>query len=84
MYWETTHDTFIQAVSDSMSRNEFERIPQNLHLCDNTKLDNADKFCKLRPMIKDLNKFFLKHSFNGANKLIDESMIPYFGTHGSR
>ena len=60
MYWETTHDTFIQAVSDSMSRNEFERIPQNLHLCDNTKLDNADKFCKLRPMTKDLNKIFFE------------------------
>ena len=67
-----------------MSPNEFERILRNLHLCDNTKLGNADKFCKLQPMIKDLNNKFLKHSFNGKNKSVNESMIPYFGTHGSR
>ena len=35
-------------------------------------------------MIKDLNNKFLKHSFNGENRSIDESMIPYFDTHGSR
>ena len=84
MYWENTSDTFVQDVSDSMSRNDFERILRNFHLCDNTKLDNTDKFCKLRLMIKDLSKIFLKHSFNGEDKPIDESMIPYFDTHGSR
>ena len=71
-------------MSDSISRNELEYILRNLHLCDNTKLNNADKFCKIRPMIKDLNNKFLKHSFNGENTSIDESMIPYFGIHGSR
>ena len=35
-------------------------------------------------MIKGLNNKFLKHSFNDENKSIDESMISYFGTHGSR
>ena len=84
MYWETTPDAVVQTVSDSMSRNEFERILRNLHLCDKTKLDNTDKFCKLRPVIKDLNNKILKHSLNSQNKSIDESMIPYFGTHGSR
>ena len=67
-----------------MSRNEFERILRNLYLCDNTELDNTDKFCKLRPMIKDLNNKFLKHSFNSENKSIEESMTPYFGTNGCR
>ena len=51
-----TSDTFFQVVSDSMSRNELEHILHNLHLFENTKLDNNDKFCKIRPMINDLNK----------------------------
>ena len=84
MYWETIPDIFVQVVSDSMSRNWFKRILRTLHLCDNAKLDNTNKFCKLRPMIMDLNNKYLKHSFNGENKSIDESMIPYFDTHGSR
>ena len=67
-----------------MSRNEFDCILRNLLQCDNTKSDNIYKFCKLRPLIKDLNNKFLEHSFNGENKSIEESMIPYFGTHVSR
>ena len=39
MYWETNLDTFVQAWFDSMPRNTFERILQNLHLCDNEQLD---------------------------------------------
>ena len=35
-------------------------------------------------MISELNKAFLNFSFNGENKSIDKSMIPYFGTHDSR
>ena len=49
----------------------------------NTKLDDTDKFCKLRPTEKDLNNKFLKHSFNGENKLIDKLMISYFGRYGT-
>ena len=39
MYQEVTSDTFVQARSDSMPRNTFECILQNLHLCDNEQLD---------------------------------------------
>jgi len=84
MYWETKPDTFVQAVSDAMTRNDLERLLRNLHLCDNEKIDKSDKFCKVRPTIDHLNKKFLEFSFNGENKSIDESMVPYFGTHGSR
>ena len=34
-YWEATTDTFMEARSNSMPRNTFECILQNLHLCDN-------------------------------------------------
>ena len=38
-YWETTHDTFVYARSDSMPRNMFEHVPRNLHLWGNEQLD---------------------------------------------
>ena len=39
MYWETSPDTFGQAISDSMPRDTFECILRNLYLCDNKKID---------------------------------------------
>ena len=38
MYWETLPDTLLQAVSDSMSRDSFEHIFRNLHLCEKEQL----------------------------------------------
>ena len=37
IYWEATPDTFVWF--DSIPRNTFERILQNLHFCDNKQLD---------------------------------------------
>ena len=37
--WETTADTFVQAMADSIPRNTFERILRILYLCDNEQLD---------------------------------------------
>ena len=53
-----------------MSRNTFELILQNLHLCDNKQLDKYDKFSKLVPVINKLNRRFLKFPFNKYNKSI--------------
>ena len=39
MYWEATPGTFVKARSDSMLRNTFEHVLQNLNLCDNKQLD---------------------------------------------
>ena len=64
-------------MSGSKPRDKFERILQNLILCDNKQLDKQDKFLKLHPMINELNKSFLKFSFSEEKKFIDESMIPY-------
>ena len=55
MYWETTPDTFVQAVSDSMSRNPFERVLRNLHLCDKGKVFGA--------LLTDLSKAFVSIPF---------------------
>ena len=39
MYWEAAPDTFAEVRSNSMPRNTFECILQNLHLCDKEQLD---------------------------------------------
>ena len=39
MYWEAIPETFVYVRSDAMLRNAFERILQNLHLCDNEQID---------------------------------------------
>ena len=39
MYWEETPDTFASARSDSVIRNTFERILQNLYFCEKEQLD---------------------------------------------
>ena len=43
-YWGATPNTFVQARSDSMPRNTFQCILQNLHLFDNEQLEKQDKF----------------------------------------
>ena len=51
----------------------FERILQNLHLCDNEQLSI------LRHIINELNKGFLKFSLNEENKFIErmyDSLLP--------
>ena len=71
-------------MSDWMFRNRFKRILRNLHLCDNEYFDKQEKLTKLCPFISELIRRLLKFSFNGENKSIDEYMISYYGTHGSR
>ena len=70
-------------MSDSMPRDTFGYILRNLNLSSNEKLYKQDKFLKLRLVINELNKRFLKFSFSGENKFTKESIIPYYGTHGS-
>ncbi|KAK9685651.1 Transposase IS4 [Popillia japonica] len=47
-------------VSGAMSRNRFRFVMQNLHCSDNNKLNPADKFSKVRPLFKMLNKRFIE------------------------
>ena len=67
-----------------MPRDMFDRILRNLNLCCNEQFDKQDKFSKLRSVINELNKRYLKFSFNEDYKSIGESMIPYYRTHGIR
>ena len=52
--------------------------------CDSEQLNRTHKIYKFRPVINELDERFLKFSFNGEKKSINESMIPFYGTCGSR
>jgi len=84
MYWEKSPDTHNELVSNAMRRNRFEQIFSFLHFCDNNRLDENDKFSKIRPLITMLNNRFLMHAPHQEFHSIDKSMIPYFGRHGCK
>ena len=52
-----------------------------LNLCDNEKFDKKDPS---RAVVNVLNKRFSNFSFNGESKSINKSMIPFYGTYGSK
>ena len=57
---------------------------QNLHLADNSNLDNEDKFAKVRRFIDKLNEHCLANQLPEQSVSIDESMVPCFVRHGCK
>ncbi|KAK9708259.1 Transposase IS4 [Popillia japonica] len=84
MYWENSKDTKNDVVSGAISRNRFRFVMQNLHCSDNTKLNPADKIFYVRPLFEMLNKRFIQLAPNEKHHSVDESMVPYFGRHGTK
>lgn len=80
LYWSDKKDT-PKLLSNSMRLNRFEKILNNFHLNDNSKLQSNDRLFKIRPVIDHLNESFLKYGILDENLSIDESMIPYYGKH---
>ncbi|KAG8261983.1 hypothetical protein J6590_108807 [Homalodisca vitripennis] len=84
MYWEQSSDCHNPLVVEALSRDRFRFIMQNLHVCNNDELDHKDRFAKIRPLLVKINqrcKSFMPHHQNHS---IDESMVPYFGRHGTK
>ncbi|XP_078224191.1 piggyBac transposable element-derived protein 1 isoform X4 [Callithrix jacchus] len=77
MYWEIS-DTDQNLVRDAIRRDRFELIFSNLHFADNGHLDQKDKFTKLRPLIKQMNKNFLLYAPLEENYCFDKSMCECF------
>jgi len=79
MYWApATRQTL---VANTMSRNRFEEILNNLHVNDNSLMkkageDGYDKLYKLRPLIDMLNASFNNVCTPETTQSIDEMMIP--------
>ncbi|XP_022825709.1 piggyBac transposable element-derived protein 3-like [Spodoptera litura] len=84
MYWEQRVDCSFPTVAALMSRNRFEDLLRYFHVADNNNLDPNDKFAKVRPLWKLLNARWLKNYPGDKNLSIDESMIPYYGKHGTK
>ena len=64
------------------SRNRFREIFSNLHIRDNTNIGD-DLYYKVTPLFDILNTNF--KSFLSLNNFsVDESMIPYYGRHGTK
>ena len=82
LYWSTSPDTHNESVSKAISRNRFREIFSNLHIRDNTDIDN-DRYYKVRPLYNILNTNF-KRFVSAKNFSVDESMIPYYGRHGTK
>lgn len=84
MYWEKSADTHNPLVSNAMSRDKFEFIMSNLHCCDNTALNQEDRFAKVRPLFDKISCNFQAYAPNSETHSVDESMVPYFGRHGCK
>lgn len=84
MYWEKAPDTNNGLVPNAMRRNRFDDIFHNLHFSNNNKLDNSDKYAKIRPLITMINTRFLMHAPRKNFFSIDEYMVPYYGKHGCK
>ena len=75
LFWENATDTHHALVANAMRRDKFEAIFANFHLANNNYcLDDTDKFVKVRPLIKLLNKKFQQHAPNEEFYSFDESM----------
>ena len=64
-----------------MSTNRFREIFSNLHISDNACL-NDDRYYKVCSLFEILNQN-VKQLFSTTCRSIDESMIPYYGKHGT-
>lgn len=84
LYWDQSIDTHHPGVASCMTRNRFEELLRYFHACDNSQLDPDDKFAKVRPLWDMMNKRWLKYFPGDKHLSIDESMVPYFGKHGTK
>lgn len=84
MFWQNRSDTNNKLVCEAISRDRFQYIMSNIHFNDNTQLNEADRYSKIRPLFDILNEKFFEHAPVEENHSIDESMVPYFGRHGGK
>ena len=64
-------------IQNTMVRNRFCEILQNLHFADNRKDDKTDKAFKMRPPIDHLNSKFSEVLSNDSKESIDEHMVKF-------
>ena len=70
------------AIQNTMIRNRFCEILQNLRLANNTYDEKTDRVLKVRPVIDHLNKKFAEVLSNNKEECIDEYMVKFKGRSG--
>ena len=83
MNWELCPEVRSEYIANNLRRTEVEAVLRCLHFRDNKLMDD-DRYFKIRPIFNILNsggRFFLPYSQRYA---VDESMVPYFGRHGTK
>ena len=56
MYWERREDCHHLVVSAMMTKTEFPKCKQYLHLADNNTLNSSDKSAKVEPLFNATNE----------------------------
>ncbi|XP_012928626.1 piggyBac transposable element-derived protein 1 isoform X2 [Heterocephalus glaber] len=79
MYWEIS-DADQNLVRDAIRKDRFDLIFSYLHFADNNHLDQKDKFSKLRPLIRQMNKNFLLYAPLEEHYCFGKSMCECFDT----
>ena len=51
LYWSGEGDVRNEAIANAMARDRFDEIMRDFQIADNSKLDQADKFYKVRPLM---------------------------------
>ena len=82
LHWCKDTDVSSDGASQFMRRDRFENILRYLHF-NNNSLINNDRFYKVRSLFEYFNKKSKIFPFT-KELSIDESMIKYFGCHGSK
>ena len=84
LMWKNASDTRHELVSNAIRRDKFQVILTNFHFADKNYLNYADKFSKIRPLLKHLNKKFLENTLVEEFYSFDKSMCEYYGRHGCK
>ena len=82
LYWTASPDINNESVARAMIRNRFREIFSNLHIADNTCL-NDDRYYKVRSLFEILNQND-KLLFSTTHHRINESMMSYYGKYGTK
>ena len=58
MYWDCDHFINNNGIHNIFIRDRYQEILKNLHFADNSRQDQIEKCCNIRPIIDHLNKSF--------------------------
>ena len=83
-YWRVDNLIGNDGIQNTMIRNRFCEILQNLHFADNRKDDKTDKAFKMRPVIDHLNSKFSEVLSNNSQQSIDEHIVKFKGRSGMK